>query len=531
MLNEQQQFGQKSKYCAYHYFENKFEKINSVKAIFNCFIGSKVLLSLYCPFLLIKFTNNHTLKKNKIVLYNPNSVFFDMPLALISLGSVLNTEEFNVIIIDARIDPNPHLAVLKEIDDAIFFGVTVLTGKPIEDAIAISRKVKEKKPNLVTVWGGWHPSIFPEKTLIDEKSVDITVQAQGEHTFIELIDAIQNNSTFESIKGITYRNPKGDIIKNPPRPMVNMDELPKLNYDLIDVEAYFKKKKTRQFDYITSIGCYFRCTFCADPHVFQRNFSAYSSERMCNEIEEYYKKYKFTDVNFQDETLFTYPKRILEFAKGLKDKNIPITWAGTLRADQGNRMSEENFSFLSSAGLRRVLIGVESGSQEMMDWLKKDIKIEHIYLCADRCMKNNINVIFPFIVGFPEESNESFDKSINMAAELNQMSPLFQTPIFYFKPYPGSNITDEAVRKGYKLPESLSEWSNFDYVDSIGPWVSLKKYQFVENFKFYTKVARSKSRIAKPLSKMAKWRLANHNYSIPLDKKIIQLFKPHQKLS
>lgn len=350
-----------------------------------------------------------------------------MPLALLSIASYLDPNKYEILIIDSRIDDHAHERVIKEIDGAIAFGVSVLTGAPIKDAIEITRKVKKKHPEIITVWGGWHPSLFPKKTLKDEKCVDVTVQAQGEITFSEIVEAISEGNSFEGIRGCTFRDQQQKIVQNNARSMMNMDELPRLNYDFIDIEAYFKKKGRRQFDYISSIGCFFRCTFCADPHVFQRKFSAYSATRMADEIQYLHEKYNFSDLNFQDETLFTYNDRILDFAEMLRKRKVNITWAGTMRADQGNRLSEDDFAQLASNGLRRVLIGVESGSQEMMDWLKKDIKMEHVLLCADRCKKFGISVIFPFIVGFPDESEESFQKSIHMALKLNRMSPLFQT--------------------------------------------------------------------------------------------------------
>jgi len=469
--------------------------------------------------------------RKKIVLYNPKTVFYDMPLALIAIGSALDESKYNVVIIDGRIDENPHKKVLQEIENALCFGVTSLTGNPIKDALSVTNKVKEKRPELTTIWGGWHTSLFPTQTLKDENNIDVSVQAQGEITFTELVDAIDNGKSFKDIKGICYRNDNNEIVQNFARPISDMNDLPKMNYDLINVEDYFQKKGNRQFDYISSTGCYFRCTFCADPQVFQRKFSAYDANRIAKDIEYYYKKYEFTDVNFQDETLFTYKDRIIDFAQVLIDKNINISWAGTMRADQGNRMDEKDFEFLASAGLRRVLVGVESGSQEMMDWLQKDIKMEHVDLCAKRCKKYNIGVIFPFIIGFPEESEVSFQKSLEKAYQLRKMSPNFQTPIFYFKPYPGTAITDKVVAQGYELPQSLIEWSDFDYIGSSGPWVSDTKYKYVENFKFYNKVAWNKSKWIYPLKKIAQYRLKNHYYKFTIDKKLINLLKPEQRLS
>ena len=226
-----------------------------------------------------------------------------------------------------------------------------------------------------------------------------------------MIDHLAANKELDQIKGITFRN--GDESKkNFPRPIVDMDTMPRINYDLINVEAYFEKKGKRQFDFISSIGCFFRCTFCADPFVFQRKFSAISPKKMVDDLEYYQKKYQFDDINFQEETFFTYAKCIQEFVKEILNRNLQFTWAGTMRANQGERLSDEVWLLAKKSGMRRLLIGVESGSQEMMDWLKKDIKITQVFYCADKCANLGIDVIFPFIVGLPNETDTRIRETV-----------------------------------------------------------------------------------------------------------------------
>lgn len=470
--------------------------------------------------------------KKTVLLYNPKAVFFDMPLALLAIGSVLDAERYEVIIVDGRIDEHPLETLKKHLENAICLGVTALTGSPIKDALFISSEVKKINKNLPIIWGGWHTSLFPEQTLHDEITIDVTVQGQGEETFKELVDAFANERSIDDIKGICYRNGNGQVVKNPPRTIQAMDTFSDVNYDLIDVEKYFEKKGRRQLDYISSTGCHFRCTFCADPFVYERKWTAISPEIMVNKLEELYQKYHFTDVNLQDETYFTFRNRVVEIAEKIIERNLKFTWAATMRADQGARLSEEDFETCAKSGLRRLLIGVESGSQEMMDWLKKDIKMEQVYLCAERCKRHGIAVIFPFIVGFPDETEQSVQSTVNMVKELNEMHPEFSTPIFYFKPYPGSTITDEVIKKGYVLPKSIHEWSDFDYIGSSGPWVSDEKYAFFEKFKFYLKLAYSNQKsIYKPLQIIAKWRCNRLFFGLSFEKKLFDWFFSKQQLS
>jgi radical SAM superfamily enzyme YgiQ (UPF0313 family) len=471
--------------------------------------------------------------KQTIILYNPKAVFFDLPLALLAIASNLDETKYKVVIIDGRIHEDPLQLIEKHLDNAICFGVTVLTGKPIKDALFITEKVKQLKPEITTVWGGWHSSLFPKETLQDTTFIDLTVQGQGEITFNEIVNAITNNNSFENIKGICYRNHQNDIIKNPPRATSKMDDLKPTNYSLIDVENYFIKKKQRQFDYISSTGCFFRCSFCADPFVYNRKWTSISAKRMGEELEKLYFKYQFTDLNFQDETFFTYKKRVLEIANEFINRKLHFSWAATMRADQGVRLSIEDFKLLKKSGLRRLLIGVESGSQDMMDWMKKDIKLEQVFECASRCQNLGISVIFPFIVGFPNESKKSIEETVKVAKNLNGMSSHFSTPIFYFKPYPGTQITFDIVEdEGYQLPKTTEQWSNFDYIGSSGPWVSNKKYAFFERFKFYLKLAYSKQHfLLKPFQLLAKLRCNFDFYKFPIEKKLANLFIKKEELS
>ncbi len=471
--------------------------------------------------------------KKKVILYNPEAVFFDMPLALLAVGSALDRERFDPVVVDARVHTRAHQRVLELAPDAVCLGITVLTGRPLRDAIALTRKVKAQFPHLPIVWGGWHPSLFAKEVLRDEPAVDITVQGQGEETFRELVNYLSIGADLSTVTGITYRTKEGHISQNPARSLLDMNLIPKVDYSLLDAELYFKAKGRRQFDYISSTGCHFRCTFCADPYVFGRKWTAVEAERMGVELEGWKKRFQFTDINFQDETFFTKRDRVMAIAEEFIQRDLKVTWAGTMRADQGFRLSDSEFIRIKESGLRRVLVGVESGSQEMMDWLKKDIKIEQVWHVAEQCRRLGIEVIFPFIVGFPGETDKSVDASLDMARRLRGMSPGFTTPIFYFKPYPGSKITLDLVDKGYELPQTLEDWTDFDYVGgSSGPWVSEARYRKVELFKFYNKLAHRPSHwLAAPLQKVAKMRLEKSNFAFPVEKMLADRLLKKQQLS
>jgi len=420
-------------------------------------------------------------ERAKVVLYNPWADFGTMPLALMAIGSHLDPARYEVRLHDGRVNPDALPALLADLDDAVCLGVTVLTGRPIRDAVTITRQVHAARPDLPILWGGWHPSMFATECLA-EPGVTATVQAQGEVTFAELVDCLANGDSIDHVAGSTSRV-DGRPQRRPPRPLADLNDLRPHDYELIDPQAYFDLKGKRQLDYISSQGCYFRCAFCADPFVYERKWTALEPARMGEEIERWWRRWQFDDVNFQDETFFTRPERVQSIAEEFLRRELPVSWAGTMRADQGARMDDQTFALCKRAGLRRVLVGVESGSPEMIERIKKDIKLEQVFETAEKCLRHDIAVIFPFIVGFPGETMAQAEASLAVAERLRAMSPSFRIEIFQFLPYPGTSLTAEAVADGYRLPVTLEEWADFDYVDGRGPWVEPELQRRVEAFK------------------------------------------------
>jgi anaerobic magnesium-protoporphyrin IX monomethyl ester cyclase len=474
------------------------------------------------------------MSRAKVVLYNPQAVFYTMPLALVAVGSHLDPERYEVVVIDARLEKDPNAALRAQLDGALCLGITVLTGSPIDDAVRASRAAKAYRSDLPVIWGGWHPSMFGRECL-DEPSVDVTVQAQGEVTFHEICDRLAEGEPVHALDGClgcTYRTSDGEKRQNPPRSLMDINGLRPHNYHLLPVERYYELKGKPQLDYISSQGCAFRCAFCADPFVYNRKWVGLSPERMGEEIEDLWRRYRFDDLSLQDETYFTYAPRVEAVADEFLSRGLRITWAATMRADQGDRLPEEAMAKCKRSGLRRVIIGVESGSQEMMDRIKKDIKLEQVFLSAEKCRRHGVKVIFPFIIGFPGETAASVRASLDVAKRLRAMSPEFETPIFYFKPYPGSSLTDDAVRDGYTLPCSLDEWSRFDIYGSAGPWVSPEVYRKVERFKFYQRIAWSPgSPWSQPVRSLARWRLRQDAYALPVEKLVADRFWPQPEMS
>ncbi len=472
-----------------------------------------------------------TANRRKVVLYNPDAVFFTMPLALLAIGSELDPDKYEVVIIDGRLEADATSAVTDALDGAVCLGVTVLTGAPIADALRVSRTAKAAFPDVPIVWGGWHPSMFGSDCL-KEDCVDVTVQAQGEATFNEIVSRLVANKSLEGCCGCSFKQADGSIRVNPPRALIPLEAFRSHNYDLIPVERYFDLKGKRQLDYISSQGCNFRCAFCSDPFVYGRKWVGLEPASIVRMLKELWQKYRFDDVNFQDETFFTKRARVEAMARAIVDSEMEFTWAATMRADQGKRLPDDVWQLCKESGMRRLLVGVESGDPELLKRIKKDVTLEKILHTAERMRELDIAGIFPFIVGFPDESDASVDATIRFARRLRRMSPEFETPIFYFKPYPGSEIVNESVASGFQLPDSLAEWSEFDYVAGLpGPWVTPEKFELIERYKFFLDFAFQRPNGLAWLQKIAQLRVERLDFRWPVEMRLLQRLRPAEKLS
>ena len=453
--------------------------------------------------------------KPRIVLYNPRAVFYTMPLALVALASALDREKVDVVIIDGRLESDPVRAVVTAARGALCVGITVLTGAPIHDALAVSRAVKAADPVCPIVWGGWHPSLFAQECLA-EPSVDIVVSGQGEDAFRHIVDRLIAGETVE-----------GSVS----RPLKDLNAFPAHDYSLIPVERYFALKGARQIDYISSQGCRFRCAFCADPAVFARGWTGLMPERIAEEAAFLRTRYGMADLAFQDETFFTHAPRTDALAEEFLKRALGITWTATLRADQACRLGDDLFAKVVRSGLRRVMVGVESGSQEMLDRLQKDMKLEQVRAAADMCTRHGVSAIFNFIVGFPGESEASMRATLALAKELRRSNPGFETPIFYYRPYPGNPMAEQSAANGYVFPRGLEEWADFDYVGGRGPWITASQWKTIERFKFYTRHAWKPGALRWPLRAASQLRCRHDWYALPVEKLIVDFVRPPQQVS
>ncbi|MBI4007456.1 MAG: B12-binding domain-containing radical SAM protein [Planctomycetes bacterium] len=466
--------------------------------------------------------------KAKVILYNPKTPTYTFPLGLMAIASSLDQNKYDIEIVDGRISDDCISKVAKAFDNLLCFGITVWTGEPIRWALDFSREAKRLQPDIPIVWGGWHPSILPEQCLKDS-SVDIVVKGQGEVTFSELLKCLEEKRPLHNCPGIAFKE-NGRIINNPDRPFADISKFPPLDYSFIDPEKYFTKKGKRQLDYYSSQGCPYRCRFCADPMVFDSKWSSLNAERVVEEISALVSKYRSEEICFNDDNFFANPKRVEEICDGIISSGLNISWLGTIRADILRRLPDELLAKIKSSGCRKMVIGAESGSQKILNWIDKKYAKDDVLISAQRCKRFGFDTAFSFMSGFPHETLEDLYATVKLIKNVKELNGNGEISIYFYTVYPGSEITDYLVSHGAKLPEAVEEWIDFHPQNPTLPWIDNNLRTQVERLNFYLDYGYKKPKyIVEKLLLLfyitARWRCKHDLYSFPLEMHLVNGLK------
>ena len=170
-----------------------------------------------------------------------------LPLGLLSISRNLHEEGYRIKIINQIVNHNWEVDLRDELKkDPICVGVSAIIGYPLLGGIAASEIVKENS-NAPTIWGGPHPSILPRQTLENE-NIDIICEGEGDITFPELVKTLEKNKPLSDVKGIWYKD-NGRIVENEKRPLCDLNTLPALPFDLIDMKEYKYTTWYKEKDY------------------------------------------------------------------------------------------------------------------------------------------------------------------------------------------------------------------------------------------------------------------------------------------
>lgn len=431
---------------------------------------------------------------SKIVLIHPNfyppfrynkekpytTVLSQPPMSLLCLAAVLEREGYDTKIIDSLVEGDIEEIVRKESKDALLVGITVMSIQ-VKEAIKISEIIKGES-DVPIVWGGPHPTLFPEQTCQDAL-VDFVVFGEGEYTLLELVSALESNENFSKIKGLAYK--ENDAVKiNPCRDHLDMEKLPTPAYHLVDMTPYLRNisltgEKERVATIESSRGCPHRCAFCINVVTNNRRYRMKSPEKVLDELEMMINKYNVDSIVFRDDNFFVNKNRVKAICEGMIKRNFNIAWDASCRANyfKDTYLNNELVSLMKKSGCIGLRIGAESGSPRMLDVMKKDLTVDQITLSAKICNKYGIIPTYSFIVGLPNDRKEDMLMSVRLIKKIKKLCPKAYCGINTFRPYPGGELYEYCVKSGsFEEPKTLRQYAEDEFIkvytsdaDSL-PW-------------------------------------------------------------
>jgi len=409
--------------------------------------------------------------RKKVILFYPKvemkKTEGSIPLSLLAVAAPLLQNGFEPVIIDESIEGNYKDHLFEAAKDSICFCVTAMTGPQIDLALKASMLIRENFPLLPIIWGGWHPSILPHQTA-SHSLVDIVVKGQGEHTLLEVVSSLSNKGDISKISGIIYKR-NGNIIINKDRPFCDVNEFPPIPFHLLDIKRYMGKE--RHISYSSSRGCPYRCGFCANLTVYHRRWCGLSEERVLNDLENLHKNYGVEYVDFVDTNFFINKNRLRAICQGIIDCDLKIKWSASVRAEQIVGLEKDLMDLVKRSGFSLAALGLESGSQRILDMINKDEKVEDAYQCINILREYEIGAVGTLMVGIPGETEDDREKTYRLVKEIKEQYKKTRLVILFYTPYPGTPLYQKSIEFGMEEPQSLEDWAKFSHNNINIPWL------------------------------------------------------------
>jgi len=344
-------------------------------------------------------------------------------------------------------------------------GITSMTCN-IKVADQIIGWIKNEDQEMVSAVGGPHSSAIPERALQEFQNFDLIVIGEGEQTFLELCRKIKEGRGFEGIAGTAWRKGK-EIAREPARAQIpDLDWLPNPGRDLINHSLY-KGASTpgldatlhRTTELFTSRGCPEQCIFCASHLVFGGKVRFRSAEHIFCEVDQCMEKWGYRHFTIDDDT-FTYnPARLKKVCAGFKDRGI--TWDCDTRVNAVNR---EMLKMMAESGCKKVALGVESGSQRVLNLNKKGITLAQVKNAFHWAHEFGLITTAFFMIGsHPSETIEEVEMSFKLMCELDTELMALAITV----PYPGTELYQMMKDRGFLFEE---RWEKFTHLHSVPSW-------------------------------------------------------------
>jgi radical SAM superfamily enzyme YgiQ (UPF0313 family) len=367
-----------------------------------------------------------------------------------------------------RPDFDAFQCIFKYVDDfdPDVIGMSFLS--PASGAAYItSNGIKDKYPDKILIAGGVHATIIADDVILNGK-FDFAVRGEGEETIKELIKVLSAGEDYQYLKGISYRH-NGKVCHNQHRDMIkNLDDVPFPAYHLIHNFNNISVRDTIG-GIITSRGCPFKCNYCATSSLWSRKVRFRSGENIIEELQYHKKHYNLSRTRFQDDTFTLNHENVRKICNKLRLLKIKWSCDTTI-----NCLSKDLMGAMKMAGCYQINIGIESGNREIQKAIRKNLDFDLLEKIVKVAQKAGIIVLGYFLIGFPDETEDMVNDTINLMRKIKVDVPLWSILTIY----PGTEMWTLAEQKGI-LPGKIDWSKHFHHTSYIrlSDKISDKRYK------------------------------------------------------
>jgi radical SAM superfamily enzyme YgiQ (UPF0313 family) len=368
-------------------------------------------------------------------------------------------------------------------------GVSVMFSLEWPTARDLMLAIRERFPDATLVAGGEHITAVPEFSLADCPALDLCVLGEGEETVADLVEALDRGGDLRQVGGLCLRVADGATERTGARPRIRqLESLPRPDWSAFPIANYLDLcvstgiGKGRSMPMLASRGCPYRCTFCSNPAMWGTLWRARPVDDVVDEIADYVERFGITNVDFFDLTAIVKRSWILEFSRKLRERGLDITWqmpSGT----RSEALDQEVTALLKEAGCRYITYAPESGSDETLRRIKKQIDKERMLASMRAAVANGVVVKANIILGFPGESLlrvlETYRYILRMA-----VAGVHDVACFPFAAYPGSELYAQLRERGEITLDddyfnSLAQYTDPRYMRSYSDRFSTRQIRFL----------------------------------------------------
>jgi radical SAM superfamily enzyme YgiQ (UPF0313 family) len=380
------------------------------------------------------------------------------PIWLAYATGVLEQYGFPVTLVDASAAGYDLQMVLELVGDLQPKLVLMETSTPsIHNDLEVAEEIKNRCPQTFNLFVGPHVTSLPEETLKHNSALDAVARGEYEYTVRDLARVLEDGDDLDTVEGLSYRSSEGTIVHNSNREFIqDLDALPFVSEVYkrhLRIEDYFYSiARYPQVTIVTGRGCPYKCTFCLWPQTVTG--TQYRLRSISNVVEEFEfiarELPQVKDIFIEDDTFTADQERCVTLAKALIQRGNSQYFTANSRAN----VPYETLSWLKRAGLRLLCVGFESGDQEVLNAMRKGIKVEQFYRFREDARRAGVLIHGCFMAGNPGETPESLAKTMELAKRLNPDTAQFY-PLMV---YPGTEAYELARSNGSLTTEDFQEW-------------------------------------------------------------------------